>query len=111
MCSVVTHGDFGAMSNDDTKEDGYYIVKFNYNAYNIQEDIIIDGRIISMVEQVANYFYLSHLKQGYKWYEYPLYDTSQNVVIEKNIGSSKIRHWYWSFSKIPTQICNWKVER
>ena len=28
MGSVVTHGYFGAVSNDDTKEYGYYIVRF-----------------------------------------------------------------------------------
>ena len=31
MCSVVTHGDFGAVSTDDPKEDYYYIVKFTSN--------------------------------------------------------------------------------
>ena len=44
MCSVVTNGYFGDMSTDGKKQDGYYIVKFTSDPYNIQKDVIIYGR-------------------------------------------------------------------
>ena len=48
------------MGTDDIKEDGYYIEIFTSDLYNIQEDVIIDGRTIEMGKKVANYCCLNH---------------------------------------------------
>ena len=64
MCSVVTHGDFVSVGTDDNKEDSCYIVKFNYDNYTIKKDVIIDGRIISIGEQVGNDCYPNSFRQG-----------------------------------------------
>ena len=64
MSSVVNHEYFGALSTDDPKEDGYYIVEFTSDPYTFQDNVIIDGRIITIGEQVANACYLSLLIQG-----------------------------------------------
>ena len=54
MCYVFAHGYFGAVIKYYLKGDGYYILKFTYNTYNLQEDVRIDRRIILMGEKVAN---------------------------------------------------------
>ena len=64
MCCVVTHVDLLVVSTDNTKEDGYYIVKFTYNSYNLQEEVVIDLRIIAIGEQLANACYISNFRQG-----------------------------------------------
>ena len=55
MCSVVTNEWFGSVCTNYPKEYGNYIVKFTYNTYNLQDDFIIDGRIVSMGEQAYNF--------------------------------------------------------
>ena len=52
--SFVTRGYFGTVSNDNTKKDGYYMLKFTSNNYTIQEDVILYGRKCAMGEQVGN---------------------------------------------------------
>ena len=42
------------MINDEPKEDGYNIVKFTYEPYHFQEDIIIHWIIIAMGEHISN---------------------------------------------------------
>ena len=49
---------------DDPKEDHYYIINFTSDQYTIQQDVIIDSRIISLVKQVANDCYLRNLRKG-----------------------------------------------
>ena len=73
MWYVVNNGYFGALSTDYPKEYCYYIVKFNYNPYTLQEYFITDEIIIIMGEQVLNNCYIRLLIQGYKWYIDSLY--------------------------------------
>ena len=48
MCYVFTQGDFILVSNDYPNEDVYYIVKFTYDPYTLQEDVIIYWRKVAM---------------------------------------------------------------
>ena len=59
MCYVGTHGYFGAVIANDTKEDGDYIVKFYSFPYTLQEDVMIEGISLSMSEQVSSACYIS----------------------------------------------------
>ena len=60
---VVTKELFSLVSKYDQKEDGYYILNFNFGTHTIQEDVIIYGRIVSMGRQLANVIYISTLRQ------------------------------------------------
>ena len=68
---------------DGNKEDGYYIVNFTSDPYTLQEDVSLDGIIIAIVAQAFNACYLSHLRQGWKWYAKPLDSKTHPVVGEK----------------------------
>ena len=50
MFSVVNHGNFEDVSTDKPKKYGYYIVNFTSDTYTLQEDVIIDKRIIVIGE-------------------------------------------------------------
>ena len=80
MSYIVTHEYFESVSTDDTKEDGYCIVKFTSDPYTVQEGIIIYERIIKMAKQLSNYCYLFFFK-GHKWYAEPLDGKLQNSIV------------------------------
>ena len=61
MCYVFTQGDFILVSNDYPNEDVYYIVKFTYDSYTLQEDVINYGRKVAMGKKSADDVYLSCL--------------------------------------------------
>ena len=66
-----------------------------------------------MGEQVANEYYLSCMKQGYKWYEDPFYDKYPLCsCFDENISLPSVRCYLADdFYKIPTHVCSCKVAR
>ena len=64
MSYIVTHEYFESVSTDDTKEDGYCIVKFTSDPYTVQEGVIIYERIIKMAKQLSNDCYLIYFLKG-----------------------------------------------
>ena len=58
---VVTKELFSLVSKYDQKEDGYYILNFNFGTHTIQEDSSIYGRMVATGEQLAKVIYISNL--------------------------------------------------
>ena len=97
----------------ETRSRYYHTVKFNSYSYTLQEGVIIDWRKVTMGEQVANYCYLSHTIQGYKWYVDNLYGKTHNGIVAMRIlvHPQSYIDITDDLSKISTNICSWKVSR
>ena len=59
MYLIATEGKYGAIDSDDSSCHGYYIIKFSSYPYTLQEELNIDGQVISYGEMVCegNYFF------------------------------------------------------
>ena len=47
MASLVESGKYGAINTTDTSTNGFYVIMFTSGAYTLQENIKIDGQIIT----------------------------------------------------------------
>ena len=58
MPLIIQKGDYGAFYADDNYFQGYYIIIFSSYPYTLQEDLNIDGQVISSGEMVyeGSYF-------------------------------------------------------
>ena len=50
---IITEGKYGTIDTDDSSCHGYYIIKFYSYLYTLQEDLIIDGKVISFVKMLC----------------------------------------------------------
>ena len=53
MASLVESGKYGAINTTDTSTNGFYVIMFTLRAYRLQENITIDGKIITSGELVV----------------------------------------------------------
>ena len=53
MASLVESGKHGSINTTDTKTNGFYVVMFTSEAYTIQDNTTLDGRIITAEELVV----------------------------------------------------------
>ena len=54
MASLVKSGKYGAIKTTDTSTKRFYVIMFTSGAYTLQENITIDGQIITAGELVDN---------------------------------------------------------
>ena len=47
MASLFESGKYGAINTTDTKTNGFYVIMFTSEAYKIQDNTKIDGKIIT----------------------------------------------------------------
>ena len=59
---------YGAINTADTTPNGYYVIKFISEAYSLQKNTTIDGKIISVGELVVKAQYLCSTKENTNWY-------------------------------------------
>ena len=52
MSFIIMEGKYGAIDADYSSYHGYYIINFSSSPYNLQEDLNIDGQVISSGEMV-----------------------------------------------------------
>ena len=50
---IIAEGNYGAIGADDTRWNGYYIIRFSLSPYTLQEEFSIDGQVISSSEMVC----------------------------------------------------------
>ena len=68
MASLVQPGKYGYINTADTITSGFYIIKLISEAYTLQNNTTIDGKIISAGELVAKVKYLFFMQENYNWY-------------------------------------------
>ena len=62
MASSVESGKYGAINTTDKTTNGFYVIMFTSQSYALQENIIIDGQIITSGELVVKAQYLCSVK-------------------------------------------------
>ena len=71
MAVLICEGNYGAISTNDVKTHGYYVVRFLCNPYTLQQDITVDGQVLQQGEQVVDACYLSSMQNNTHWYWEP----------------------------------------
>ena len=80
MHSLVEEGKYGAIGTNDSREVGYYVVRFLSPPYTLQANKVVDGKILHKGEQVADACYLESMKSKTLWY-FETKGTSQLVTV------------------------------
>ena len=80
MASLVQPGMHGAINTYDTTTNGLYVIQFISEAYTLQNNTTIDGKIISSGEIVVREQYLWYMQENTNWYwkKQPL---QQNIIV------------------------------
>ena len=68
MASLVQSGMYGDINTDDTTTSVLYIIKFSSEAYAIQNNTTIDGKVISDGELVFKSQYLFSMQENNNMY-------------------------------------------
>ena len=68
MASLVESGKYGAINTTDKTTNGFYVIVFTSQSYALQENIIIDGQIITSGELVVKAQYLCSMLVDTNWY-------------------------------------------
>ena len=62
MASLVKSEKYGSISTTDTTTNGFYVIMFTSEAYTIQDNTIIDGKIITAGELAVKSQYLRSMQ-------------------------------------------------
>ena len=67
MYLIIIEGKYGTIDTDDSSCQGYYITKVSSSPYTLQEDLSIDGHVISSSEIVCEvtYFFQININSHY----------------------------------------------
>ena len=68
MASLVKSGKYGTINTAETSTDGYYVINFISEAYTLQNNATIDGKIITAGESFVKAKYLSSVQDITNWY-------------------------------------------
>ena len=68
MASLVEYGKYGATNTTDTTTNGFYAIMFTPEAYTLQDNTTIDGKIITAGELVVKAQYLFSMQVDTNWY-------------------------------------------
>ena len=68
MASLLQLGKYGAFRAEYPTTMGYYVIKYIYEPYTLQELKTTDGQVSKEGELVVKAYYLSLMKSKRKWY-------------------------------------------
>ena len=68
MASLVESGKYRAINTTDTATNGFYVIIFTSEAYTLQDNTTIDGKIITAGGLVVKVKYHCHMKIDTNWY-------------------------------------------
>ena len=68
MDSFVQLGMYGAINTEDTTKNGFYVIQFLSDAYKLQNNITIDGQVISAGELFVKAQYICSMQENTNWY-------------------------------------------
>ena len=68
MASLVESGKYGAINTTDTATDKFYVTMFTSEAYTLQDNTTIDGKIITAGKLVVKSRYVCSMQVDNNWY-------------------------------------------
>ena len=68
MYLIITKGNYYAIDSDDSECHVYYIIRFSSTPYTLQEDLNIDGQLISSGEMVFEGTYYFPININFHYY-------------------------------------------
>ena len=68
IASLVRSGKYGSMNTTDSTKMGYYMNKFDSEAFALQKDTTCDGKISKAGKLVVKAQYMSCMQEKTKWY-------------------------------------------
>ena len=112
MASLVESVKYGAINTTDTATNEFYVIMFTPEAYILQDNITIDGHIITASELVVKAQYLCSIKVDTNWYWNQ--HTQQNFITvptctipHPRLGVNAVT----DFHTIPKRVCNRTQEK
>ena len=107
MASLAQSGMYGAINTYDTKTNGLYVIQFISDAYTLQNNTTIDGKVISAGELVVKAQYLCSMQENTNWYwkQQPLQHNimvTTCTILHPCLGIITIRY----VQDIPNNDCN-----
>ena len=105
--SLVQSDMYVAINKDDTTPNGLYVIQLISEAYTLQNNITIDGHVISDGELVFKAQYLCSMQENTNWYwkKHPLKQTiifPTQTIIHPTIDVITIRY----VQDTPKNVCN-----
>ena len=107
MASLVESVNYGSINKTDTATNGFYVIIFISEAYTLQNNTTIDGKIITAVELVVKAQYLCSTKVDTTWYwnQHPqqhVITVPMRTTIHPRLEVNSVPY----FHSIPKNVCN-----
>ena len=105
MASLVQSGMYGVINTDDTTTNGFYVIQFLSEAYTLQNNTTIYGKVISSGELVVRAQYISSTQENTNWYwkQQPLQQTvivPTRTILRPHLYVIIIRYVQYILSKL-----------
>ena len=98
---------YGVINTDDTTKNGFYVIIFISEAYTLQNNTKIDGKMISSGELVVKAQYICSMQENTNWY-WEKQSLQQNIMVPTRtilhpcIDVVRIKYVH----DIPKTVCN-----
>ena len=107
MDSLSQPDKYGATKKSDTTTNGYYFIKFISEAYTLQNNTTIDGKVINAGELVVKAQYILSMKDNSDWYweKHPLQHTiilPTHTILHPRLDVVVIKY----AQDTPKSVCN-----
>ena len=105
--SLVESGNYGAINTTDTSTNGFYVIMFTSEAYTLQDNTTIDGKMITSGELVVEEQYLSSMQVDTNlcWNQHPqqhCVTVTTHTIIHPRLEVNSVTY----FNDTPKSVCN-----
>ena len=90
MAELVEINSYGAININDSKADGFYIVKFVENPHTLQESVVVNSETIEAGSLVCSAHYMSPARGKSKWYLGPEKGVLRTLIKMTNVLVPKL---------------------
>ena len=80
MSSLVQSGTYGVINTPETTTNGFYVIQFVSEAYRLQNNTNIDGKMMSAGELVVRAQYICSMQENTNWY-WKQHSLQQNIIV------------------------------
>ena len=107
MDSVVQSDMYGVINTDDTTKNGFYVIPFISETYNLQNNTQIEEKVIYYGELVVKAQYPCYMQENYNWYRKQQSLKHNIMVPTRNILHPRLDVVIITYVQdIPKNICN-----
>ena len=112
MASLFESGKYGSINTTDTSTNGFYVIMFTSGVYTLQENITIDGQIVTASELVvkAQYLCSMQVETNLYWNQQPKHHVitvPTRTVFHPQLEVNTVIY----FHAIPKSICTSTQEK